>query len=35
MRRLPVAMLLAAASLGLAGCSTASTGINGGDDAAH
>lgn len=35
MRRLPVAMLLAAASLGLAGCSTASTGNAGGDDAAN
>ncbi|WP_279106648.1 transporter substrate-binding domain-containing protein [Mobiluncus curtisii] len=33
MRRLSVAMLLAAASLGLAGCSTASTGNAGGDDA--
>lgn len=35
MRRLTVAMLLAAASLGLAGCSTASTGNAGSDDAAN
>lgn len=35
MRRLPVALFLAAASLGLAGCSPASPGINGGDDAAQ